>query len=516
MPSANTRIARNTLMLYCRTFLTMGISLYTSRVILKVLGVDDFGIFGVVGGIIWMFSFISNSMSGATQRYLTFEIGRKNTVAVNRVFNVSTVVYLLLICIIIGIGETFGLWFVKNKLVIPDGRMSAALWVYQASIFAAVISFLSIPYNALIISYEKMNVFAYISVYEVTAKLGIILILEYINYDKLKLYAILLLLVQISVRIIYQVYCRTHFSVIKLNKKDFWHLSTIKSIASFAGWTLFGNLACVAYTQGVNIVLNMFFGPVVNAARAITAQVETVVKSFVSGFQTAMNPQLVKNYATNNTDQLHLLIYAGCKHSFYLLYILCLPIFLEAPNILGFWLTNVPAHTINFIRIITIVILVETQSNTLATAIGATGKIRRYQLIVGGILLLILPSVYLRLYLGGTPEEAMLIYLAFVILAQIARFWLAGPLIGFSLREYIKEVIIPIFYVLIISAFIPTVLCLFLINSTLSMILVCVTSILFTLLSIYFFGLKKSERNFIDQKISIVLSKIKGSYNETL
>ena len=515
MQSSKSLIAKNTMMLYVRTFLTMGVSLYTSRVILNVLGITDFGIFGVVGGIIWMFSFISNSMSGATQRYLTYEIGRTDLESANRIFNISMFIYVILSIVIVCLGETIGLWFVKNKVVIPEGRLDAALWVYQASIFTAVIGFISIPYNALIISHEKMSAFAYISIYEVLAKLIIVFLLEFINFDKLKLYAVLLLLVQLSIRALYQLYSRRHFAEAKLSIKDIWHIEIIKSMTGFAGWTLFGNLSCIAYTQGVNIVLNLFFGPVVNAARAITAQVETVVKTFVSGFQTAMNPQLIKTYASNNISQLQLLIFTGSKISFYLLYILCLPIYFEAPCILALWLSNVPAHTINFIRIIIIAILIDTQANAFATTMSATGNIKTYQIIVGCILLLILPMVYLSSYLGGTPEIAMLIYLAFIIFAQIVRMLLACKTIGLSLKKYCISVVIPIIKVLVVSAIIPLILKLILTPSISTTFLICISSICFAILSIYRLGLNKSERSFVNNKLLTILSKIK-QYNAVL
>lgn len=500
--SNNKRIAKNTMMLYFRMLLTMGVSLYTSRVILNTLGVEDYGIYGVVGGVIWMFSFITNSMSGATQRFLTFELGKGNKELSRKVFNISLEIYVFLAIMIFILGETVGLWFVQNKLVIPEARMDAALWVYQASVVTCMFTIITIPFNAAIISHEKMAAFAYISIYEVITKLVIVYLLLLFSFDKLKLYAILILVVQVSISLIYQIYSRRHF--VETQLKFYYDKDLLLQMSGFAGWTLFGNVACIGYTQGINIVLNMFFGPVVNAARAVASQVEGVVNGFVSNFQTALNPQIVKNYAMGDLPQMHNLVFASCRYSFLLLFLLSLPIYIEAPTILEIWLKTVPNHTVNFLRITMIALLVGTQANPIMTAAGATGDIRKYQIVCGGLLLMILPFVYIVLKLGANAEAALIVYLFFIILAQIARFWMIRTMINLSMRQYIHKVLFPIVGVVGMSAVLPVVLKISLPETFVSSLIICFSCVVMTLISIISIGITSSERALVVKKLKSV------------
>lgn len=288
----NKRIAKNTLMLYIRMLFTMAVSLFTSRVVLNTLGVEDYGIQNVVGGVISMFTFINGGMVSSTQRYLNFEIVKGNADRLRSVFNTALQIHALIALVIIILGETVGLWFLLEKLVIPEERMTAAMWVYQCSIIACAVNILSVPYNADIIAHEKMSAFAYISILDVTLKLVIVYLLVVSPIDKLIAYAILTLLVQLLIRYVYTRYCNKHFQESfvewRFNKPLF------KEMLSFAGWSFLGNLAAILYTQGLNMMLNIFFGPVVNAARGIAVQVQSAVHQFVSGFQTALNPQITK------------------------------------------------------------------------------------------------------------------------------------------------------------------------------------------------------------------------------
>ena len=328
----NKRIAKNTLMLYIRMLFTMVVSLFTSRVVLQTLGVEDYGIQNVVGGVITMFTFINGGMVSSTQRYLNFEIAKGNAERLRSVFNTALQIHALIAVVIITLGETVGLWFLLEKLVIPEERMTAAMWVYQCSIIACVVNILSVPYNADIIAHEKMSAFAYISILDVTLKLIIVYLLVVSPIDKLIAYAILTLLVQMLIRYVYTRYCNKHFQESfvewKLNKPLF------KEMLSFAGWSFWGNLAGILYTQGLNMMLNIFFGPVVNAARGIAVQVQASVQQFVSGFQTALNPQITKNYASGDLEQMHSLMFRSARFSFLLLFFLSLPVLLETDFLL--------------------------------------------------------------------------------------------------------------------------------------------------------------------------------------
>ena len=296
MDTKNKTIAKNTLMLYLRSFLMMGIGLYTSRIILKTLGVTDFGIYNAVGGIIAIVGFISSSLSNATSRFITIAIGKGQQEFINKTFGNIKIIYYLLCVIVVIVGETIGLWFLYGKMDIPEGRMNAAFWVFQYSILSTVIGLICVPYNSAIIAHERMSAFAYISLIDVILKLLICFLLQVIPYDKLIVYASLFFCIEIIDRLIYAIYCNRHFEEVrvkaKIDRKQF------KEILSMSGWSLSGNLFWVLNTQGVNLILNVFFGPVVNAARGIAIQVQGVLGQFVSNFQTAINPQITKTYAT--------------------------------------------------------------------------------------------------------------------------------------------------------------------------------------------------------------------------
>lgn len=314
--SSNQRIAKNTLLLYFRMFLMMGVSLYTSRVVLQTLGVEDFGIYSVVGGIITMFAFINGGMVSATQRFITFELARGCMDRLKSVFSTSLQIHALISLIVVLLGETVGFWFLYEKMVIPDSRMQAAVWVYQCSIIACVVNIMSIPYNADIVAHEKMSAFAYISIVEAFLKLGIVYLLLLSPWDKLKVYAVLLLIVQLVIRFVYSYYCHKHFE--EASYQHQMDKPLFREMVGFAGWSFWGNLAGVLYTQGLNIMLNIFFGPVVNAARGIAVQVQSAVQQFVSNFQMALNPQITKTYATGNLSQMHSLMFRSARFSFFI------------------------------------------------------------------------------------------------------------------------------------------------------------------------------------------------------
>lgn len=318
----NKRIAKNTLLLYIRMLFIMVVSLYTSRIVLATLGISDYGIYNVVGGIVIMLSFLNGAMSSATQRYLTFELGKGNFSRFQSVFSTTIQIHVLLSLCIILLAETIGLWFLLNKMQIPVNRLTASIWVYQCSIITAVISIMSVPYNAAVIAHERMSAFAYISVLEVALKLIIVILLPMINCDRLITYSLLIMLVQLLIRLCYSIYCNRHIKEAKYKHR--YERNLMKEIFSFAGWSFVGHFASVMHTQGVNVLLNMFFGPIVNAARGIAVQVQMAVFQFCGNFQTALNPQITKTYAQGDLESMNRLIYRSTRFSFFF-YCLCSP-----------------------------------------------------------------------------------------------------------------------------------------------------------------------------------------------
>lgn len=503
----NKRIAKNTIFLYVRMLLTMAVTLYTSRVVLATLGVEDYGIYNVVGGVVTMFAFLNGTISGVTQRFFTFELGTGNKEKLKSVFNTAICIHWIVAGVIVFLAETIGLWFVCNKLVIPDERMTAALWVYQFSILSTVVFFISIPYNACIIAHEKMSAFAYISIIEVVLKLLIVYLLLLSGYDKLIVYAILMFLVQLLIRLIYNEYCKRHFEESKYKFCIDHYIA--KKMLGFTGWTLFGGFASVGMGQGLNILLNMFFGPAVNAARAVAQQVDSAVQSFVANFQMALNPQIIKNFAANDLLQMRKLVFASSRYSYYLLFFLSLPIVIEAPFILGIWLKEVPEHTVAFLRITMLVMLINALSNPLITSANATGNIKKYQMVVGTILLLIVPVAYIVLKLGGNPESVFWIYFLFSGIAQIARLWMIRPMIGLSIRKYAVEVVGRATLVTLPSIILPLLSINVLNEGWLRFVITGILSSLSIITAVYTLGIGKGERNFVKDKIGSIFKKIK-------
>lgn len=497
--STNKKIAKNAVFLYIRSLLTLAISLYTSRIVLRVLGVEDFGIYNVVGGIVSMFSFLSGTISGVTQRYLTYELGTGNTEKLKKVFNTAMAIHAGIASLIIILAETIGLWFVLNKLVIHHERMSAALWVYQFSIASCVVFMLSIPYNACIIAHERMSAFAYISIIEVTLKLAVLYVLMELPYDKLIVYALLIFVIQLFIRFIYNVYCSRHF--VESRYRFSFDGTLAREMLGFSSWTLFGGFACVGYSQGINILLNMFFGPIVNAARAIAMQVDNAVQTFVSNFQVAVNPQIIKSYANNDLARMQSLIYKSSRYSFYLLLLMALPIFLEAHIILRLWLHNVPDHTVSFLRITLLVVMVNTLANPLMTAASATGKIKKYQIMVGSILLLIIPTSYIALALGCSSESVFYIYLLFSLIAQFIRLWLVRSIIDLPLLTYCHKVMSRCATVTLFACVVPVVTYLAMQESFLRLIVTLFFSSLSILLFVILLGMEQNEKALMYNKI---------------
>ena len=504
--SANKRIAKNTLVLYVRMLFTMGISLFTSRVVLQTLGVEDYGISSVVGGVISMFTFINAAMVSSTQRYLNFELVRGDANQLRSVFSTSLQIHALIALAIIVLSETVGLWFLNEKLVIPEARMTAAMWVYQCSILSCAVSIMSTPYNAVIVAHEKMSAFAYISILDVSLKLLVVYLLVVLPFDKLIILSILTLLVQLFIRYIYTLYCHRHFPEsyfqFRFNKTLF------KEMFGFAGWSFWGNLAAILYTQGLNMMLNIFFGPIVNAARGIAVQVQSAVQQFVGGFQTALNPQITKNYASNNLPQMHSLMFRSARFSFLLLFFLSLPVLMETNFILTLWLKTVPDDAVIFTQIMICISLIYTTANPCVIANQATGKVKIYQMVVGGILLLILPISYVVLKLGAPAYSVFIVHFCIESVAQFSRMYMLRKLIHLPLWQYMKNIYIPIVSTVAIAIILPLVVRLQFAEGWLRFLAVGFTCVLSVGASSYFIGFTKQERVFFLDK-SLRLLRIK-------
>lgn len=498
--SDNKRIAKNTLLLYLRMLISLVVSLYTSRVVLNTLGVSDYGINNVVAGVISLLGFITGSLSGATSRFLTFDLGLDNKEKLSKTFGSIMAIHFLLAGIVIIFGETLGLWLLNNKLVIPVNRMFAAQCIYQLSIASSVIGIISSPYNSVIIAHEKMGAFAYISIFDVVMKLVIVYLLVLAPFDKLIFYNILYFFVGIIDRIIYGLYCSKHFqevhAKIKLNWKE------AKPIFSFAAWTMNGNLAVIGYTQGLNILLNMFFGPVVNAARAIAVQVQSVLSGFTSNFQMALNPQLTKSYAKGDLGRVHELVILSSKFSFFLLFFLSLPVVFEANIILRLWLGQVPEHSVNFFRLIVCTSLLYTLSNPIVTSVNATGDLKKFQLIEGSMLLSIVPIAYISLkFFHIQPEGVFIVHICVEICTQIARLIIVLPMIKMPSKVYVNNVAIPVLRVLLIAPIVPMLVYHYTNQNILTFILICFLCVLSTSSSIYFAGCNSTEKEILTSKV---------------
>ena len=499
----NQRIAKNTLLLYVRMLFGMLVSLYTSRVILQTLGVEDYGVYNVVGGVISMFTFLNSAMSSATSRYITFEIGKDNIEQLKKVFSTSLQIHAIIALLIVILGETVGLWFLMNELVIPDGRMDAAMWVYQCSIVSCVVGIMSVPYNADIIAHEKMSAFAYISVLETILKLAIVYLLVVLPFDKLKVYAVLVLMVGLLIRYIYTRYCHKHFEeshyIHRIDKP------LLKEMSSFAGWSFWGNLAGVLYTQGLNMMLNIFFGPVVNAARGIATQIQGVVQQFVGNFQMALNPQITKTYASGELDKMHSLMFRSARFSFMLLFFLSLPIILETNYILTLWLGIVPENTVIFARIIIAISLIYTIANPCVIANQATGKVKVYQAVVGGLLLLILPISYIVLKMGAPAYSVFIVHFCVESVAQFARMYMLRNMIDLPLWSYVKNIYLPIMGVVVLSVVLPLLVYNNMQESIIRLLAVGMTCVVSVAMTSLFIGMTRNERTFLIDKSLRVL-----------
>ena len=505
--SANTkRIAKNTLILYARMLFRMAVSLYTSRVLLNTLGVVDYGINNVVGGVIVMLGFFTSSLGAASSRYITYDLGKGDMAVMRKTFGNILSIHIILAGIVFIVGETLGLWFVSTQLQIPPERETAAMWVYQFSIFSSILAVISVPYNATIVAHEKMSAFAYISIANAVLKLLIVYLLVIFPYDKLIVCAFLFFCIQAFDCMVYGIYCSHHFDETRTKPK--YDGKLFKEIFAFAGWTMNGNLAVMGFTQGLNILLNMFFGPAANAARGIAVQVQSVCQQFCSNFQMALNPQLTKSYAQGDLGNMHYLLVKSSKFSFYILFFIVLPLMFEADLVIKLWLGIVPDHTVNFLRLILIVGLLYTLSNPIIVSVHATGRLKKFQIIEGTMLLMIVPIAYVLLkFFSVQPEYVFMVHIVVELITQYVRIRIVLPMIGMRLSSYFRQVIIPVVTVAVLTPCIPYIVYINLSNCWLQFFTVCIFCVLCTSVVIYTFGCTASERKFLVDKVYKVVRK---------
>ena len=492
--STNKRIAKNTVVLYLRMIVLALIHLYSSRLVLKVLGVDDFGIYNAVGGFVAMFSLLSGALNNAIGRFITFELGKGDKVRLKEVFSSSVSVQIFLALGVIVISEAVGIWFLNTQMNIPDGRMFAANWVFQCSLLTFAVNLISVPYNACIIAHERMTAFAYISILDVCLRLAAVFMLFFIGGDSLIMYAILLLVVAILVRIIYGAYCSFNFE--ECHYSFSFNKGLIKEMTSLASWNMLGSSSSVLNAHGVNLLMNIFFGVAANAARGLASQVSAAVTQFVHSFTTAVNPQITKSYAKGDLSYSISLAMISSKYSFFLMLLMVAPLCVETPTILKIWLVDVPDYAVLFVRLTLIMATIPTLSVSLYTLALATGHIKKYQIVIGSLSLSSFFFVYLAYKLGMTVESAYYINILINVFILFARIKILSDMVGLNQKEYIKKVV---YRAVVVAIVVSAVLYYFKILFTIQGIAGFVISILFsiavTLLFIFFLGLNMSERN---------------------
>ena len=451
---SNKRLAKNTLALYFRTFITLIVSLYTARIVLDVLGETDYGIYSLVAGVVILFSFLNGALSYATERFLTVQLGKKNLQKMKQVFSMSMTTLILLVVVFLILSETLGLWFVNSELNIPAERLWAANWTYQLSIVTFCVTVIRTPYRATIISNEKMTFFAYVSIFESIIKLAIVFCLQLSTYDKLISYATLFLMSTFLVNLIYFFYCKRNF--VTCNYYIFWDKKLFITLTSFTGWNLLGNVTNIFTQNGVVFMINIFYGVGLNASLGIANQVNSAVTSFISGFQTSFVPQIVKLYSQSKTDELHKMINSTSKFSFMLVAIPVLILMLNMPLILNLWLNVVPEYTVEFCLWIVAGSLIDATTGPYYAGIMANGNIKRYQIAISLSFLLDFIIIFILLRLGVSP--------GWIFISRILTRGIINMLIGlyylkitvnFNVLHYLKNVLLPIIKSLLIIIPIP-------------------------------------------------------------
>lgn len=498
------RVARNTALLYLRTIVMMLISLFTSRIVLEALGVDNYGINNVVGGVVGMFSIISGSLSGSISRFLTYALGEENKEKLRKVFSMSINIQIFIGIIILILAESCGIWFINQKLNIPSDRLIAAHWVFQCSLISFFIALINIPYNACLIAHERMNVFAYMTILDVSLKLLTAYAIFISPFDKLITFAVLNVFVGIIMRIIYGIYCVRNFEECHYERTTF-DKKLAKEMTGFAWWGFLGNTAWIFNTQGVNILINMFFGVIYNAARGVAAQIEGAVMGFVGNFMTALNPQITKSYAAGDKEYLFSLICRGTKFAYFLTLLFAIPLWFEAQTVLSIWLVEVPEDSAVFLKLSLICAILTTSAQPLLTAILATGNIRKYEIVTTLTGCLVFPITYIAYKFGCNIFATYYIYMVVYTFLIWVKILFAKKLIEFKPIYFFNKVVVPSFLTTLIAFICPVIIYLIMPDDIFRLIIITLLSIVWVSISIYFFGLTNGEQKFIKEKL---LSKL--------
>lgn len=497
----NKRIAKNTMILYLRMLCTVGISFYTSRVILSNLGVSDFGLYNVIGGLVSMFYMITSSLSAAISRFLTYELGQKDLKNLRNTFSTSINIQLLISILIIILSETIGLWFINNKMNIVHDRIWAANWIYQFTMVSFIIEMISVPYNASIIAHEKMKAFAYVTIYSVIIKLGIALVLSISPIDKLIFYGILMTLMSLSTQFLYWWYCNRNFEechyTFSINKEKF------KQMFQFAGWSFFSSSSMMLCGQGVNILLNLFLGTPINAARGLAVQVDGTVKAFANNFTMAFSPQITKSYAQGDLEYTKDLVYKGSKYSFLLFFIISFPLIMETDFFLKIWLKEIPPYTSQFIQLTLAYTFIDILLKPSTTLNNATGNIKQYQILTGIAQFLVLPICYICLILKLPPYSVLFVRIILDCIFFPPRITLNNKYVNQTFKSYSKEVLLKITYVVLSAIITCAPIIIFIESSWYRIFITGVTSTITILVSSYLFAFSKNEKNII----KLILSK---------
>lgn len=499
--SNNKRIAKNSIFMAIRMVFVLGITLYTTRVILNILGVEDYGVYNVVCGFVSMFAFLNISMSNGIQRFFNFELGKNGVDGANKVYNTALLIQFILAIIIIILTESLGLWYLHNKMVIPDGRMFAAEWIFQFSVMSFLFIIMQAPYAAAVMAHERMDFYAIVSVLDAVLKLGIVFAIPVLPGDKLIVYGLLYSLINILNFVIYYIYCKKNFAEIKI--KRYFDKSLFQSMLGFSGWNIFGSISGVMKEQGINLVINLFFGPVVNAARGVAAQINGGLQSFVSNITTPVRPQVVQSYARGEYVRTMNLTYSVSKLSCCFLYLCALPVVLEIDYILRLWLGNtIPDHTNTFVIIVILTSFVNNLNAAVSGVIHASGKMMVYQTVSSTISLMCVPCSYFGLKFGMSPEFALLMVMGWAAISQIASLFILKTIVSYSIRDYLKSVLWPLLAVMIVTFWPALFIHEYMTSGFIRFLIVGITSVSVSSLGIYYIALNRSERGLINSFLS--------------
>lgn len=499
---SNKRIAKNSILLTTQMVIVLLLTLYITRVILNILGVEDYGVYNVVCGFVSMFAFLNTSMSNGIQRFYNFELGRHGEKGATKVYNSALLIQFILLIVIIIVAETFGLWYMQNKMVIPPSRIIAANWIFQMSILSFAFVIMQAPFLAAILAHERMGYYAAVSVIDVLCKLLIVIAIPYLSSDSLIVYGFLSTLISILNFLLYFAYCKKNFAEIRLEKVIDKEL--FLSMLGFSGWNVFGSFSNMMKEQGINLVLNLFFGPIINAARGVAVQVNGGLQSFVSNLSVSIRPQMVQAYAKGEYERSLNLMFTISKLSCMCLYLVALPILVEIDFILKIWLgDSVPEHTNTFIVIIVLTSFVNNLNAAVSNLVHATGQMRSYQLCGGFCTLLSIPLAYVFLSLGFESEWALIMALFSMVITQVVSLFILRSIVPFDFRKYIRDVIHPFLIVVLTTIWVPCIIYNQLHEGFYRFIAIFSVSGLCVIGSIYKFGLSQEEKKFIKDNLQL-------------